>query len=105
MQNDVTQIQIPVASYMLLWFTNPNKIGNEQGLCSQFYNSLDEAEKSAVMLSGSRISLMCTAQNVSPTRNVYWNVVKVYGNSFELNELTIMSEGMQQNFLVREGKN
>jgi hypothetical protein len=111
MENNPTSMRFPITTYMLLWFTNPDKRLNdglggdglyEQGLCSQFYISLEDAERSAELLSGSRIILMCTAQNPSPSNNVYWDVVKKYGESFELSELTIMSEDMRQAFIKRE---
>jgi hypothetical protein len=100
---DVSSIKFPIGSYMLLWLVNPNKELNpdgsfEQSICSQFFTSLKEAEETAEYLSGSRIILMCTAQNPQPDANVYWNMVKSYGNSFNLNELTLLPVNLQNSF-------
>jgi hypothetical protein len=100
---DVLSIRFPIGSYMLLWFVNPNKELNtdgslEQSICSQFFTSLKDAEEIAECLSGSRIILMCTLQNPQPDSNVYWNMVKSYGNSFNLNELTFLPKQYQEVF-------
>ncbi len=97
----------PIGTYMLVWFTNPNKhtnemMGVEQGLCTQFYNSLRDAKMAAEMLSGSRMILMCTAQNPSPSSNVYWSSIKKYGNPFNLDELTVMSPELNAAFNNKE---
>ena len=89
---------------MLLWFYNPNNNPNsdgkfEQSICSQFYISLKEAEISAKILSGNKVLFMCTAQNPPNDNNVYWSLVKMYGESFELNKLTILPEDFQKEFV------
>lgn len=84
---NIKDLRFPIDCYMLLWFTNPDNVGNEQGLSSQFFTSLKEATQLAEMLSGSRIILTCKAQNAPPDSNAYWYAVKTYGSSFDLNSL------------------
>jgi len=105
-------MRFPIGTYVLLWFTNPDKAVDvingqevvEQGLCSQFYMSLKEAEDMAKLLSGSWMILMCTAQNPPSENNVYWDAVRFHGESFNLNELTAMPEAMRKKFLEMKDK-
>jgi hypothetical protein len=98
---DVLSIKFPIGSYMVIWFVNPNKELNskgflEQSISTQFFTSLEEAEKTAKYVSG--IILMCTAQNPQPDSNVYWDMVKSYGKLFDLRELTILPKEYQEVF-------
>lgn len=90
--------RIPIGTYMLIWFINPDKITDERGLCTQYYRSFEKAKAHAALFSGPRIILIATAQNPNPENMIFWSLVKRYGDSFDLSELTILPEEYRRHF-------
>jgi hypothetical protein len=91
----VEETKIPSGTFMLIWFTNPEanpwaegKV--ENGISTQFYSTLEAAEKHAEKLSGNRI-ILSGVQNAKPETNVFWQAVKIYGTSFDISTITVLS--------------
>lgn len=87
---------IPTGTYMLMWFVNPDNIKNSEGkiensISTQFFKCLEDAEEMANLLSGNKI-IFKGFQNTEPEYNIYWYIVKKYGKSFDLSNLTTISQ-------------
>lgn len=99
MGTKVEEIRIAAGTFMLMWFTNPDGLPNpddgriENGISTQFFSSLKDAEESAKYLSGSKVILQ-GVQNGAGESNVFWWAVKVYGNSFDISNIKVLSEDM-----------
>jgi len=94
--------------YMLVWFTNPDKNPSphpeeanspiENGLGTQFYSTIEEAEEHIEFYSGNKIILQMIGQNPDGGF-MSWRKVREYGDSFDLiQELTKMPEEYRIDF-------
>lgn len=103
MKTEIEKTRIPTGTYMLIWDVNPDRIPNSDGIIeisigTQFYSSLKDAEETAELYSGNRM-ILTGWQNTKPESNVYWYVVKIYGNPIDMGAISVMSEETRKKLL------
>ena len=107
MTTEVEKTRIPTGTYMLMWDVNPDRRPNpsdgkiENSISTQFFSTLKDAEEMAELLSGSRI-ILTGWQNTGGEYNVYWYVVKKYGETFDMDAVSIMTEETRKNLIESE---
>ena len=75
-------------TFMLMWFTNPHMNPSDDGtinngIATQLFPTLEQADEMAKLLDGNKV-ILSGFKNGDPETNIFWDVVKEYGGSFDL---------------------